>query len=109
MRQLKRPSTHTIWRLGIQTQASQYMTGDKTSRSVKVKPLKFFADYMCLQYYRNVFTGIEAAEWFMGNMQGVHTLDMAQNIGQKFLELNVFKSVNVCTEFVNRDIDSLTG
>lgn len=48
MRQLKRPSTHTIWRLGIQTQASQYMTGDKTSRSVKVKPLKFFADYMCL-------------------------------------------------------------
>lgn len=45
----------------------------------------------------------------MGNMQGVHTLDMAQNIGQKFLELNVFKSVNVCTEFVNRDIDSLTG
>lgn len=47
-------------------------------------------------YFRNVFSGADAADWFMDNMEGVHTVEAAQQIGQKFMDLGIILSIDVC-------------
>lgn len=42
------------------------------------------------RYYRNVFSGMDAAKWFVENMEGVHDLSVATPVGQKFVNLSVF-------------------
>lgn len=37
------------------------------------------------QYYRNVFTGQDAASWFQSNLEGIDDLNQAEGIGQKFV------------------------
>lgn len=46
------------------------------------------------QLVRGVFSGLDAADWFVGNMHGVTTLDEAQAVGQKFLALGLLTPVN---------------
>ena len=45
------------------------------------------------------FTGLDAADWFMENMEGVVTMEAAVKIGQKFLNLNVIAHVQSLTSF----------
>lgn len=40
-----------------------------------------------------IFTGSAAVEWFMGNMVGVSTLQSAQGVGQRLMDLNVFTEI----------------
>lgn len=46
------------------------------------------------QYHRGVFSGNVAMEWFIKNMEGVDTPELAQSVGQKFLNLDVFTSLD---------------
>jgi hypothetical protein len=46
------------------------------------------------QLVRGVFSGLDAADWFVTNMHGVSTLDEAQAVGQKFLALGLLSPVN---------------
>ncbi|EDQ88810.1 uncharacterized protein MONBRDRAFT_32632 [Monosiga brevicollis MX1] len=46
-----------------------------------------------LQAYRNVFTGADAAGWFMANMEGVATLKEAQEVGQQLIDVGIIKVV----------------
>ena len=49
--------------------------------------------HTCVKFLRGVFTGRDAADWFMANMQDVSSADIAQSIGQKFLELGLIQDV----------------
>lgn len=46
-------------------------------------------------FVRGVFSGLDAVEWFVNNMQGVQTLGAAQAVGQKFLALGLLVPVAV--------------
>jgi len=51
------------------------------------------------RFLRNVFTGADAASWFLENMEDVTSPYLAQEIGQKFMELGIFLSVLGGTSF----------
>eukprot|EP00047_Mylnosiga_fluctuans_P022700 m.124605 g.124605 ORF g.124605 m.124605 type:complete len:1235 (-) comp9354_c0_seq1:147-3851(-) len=46
------------------------------------------------QFVRGVFSGLDAVDWFMNNMQGVADLPTAQAVGQKFIALGLLTPVN---------------
>ncbi len=51
------------------------------------------------QYVRGVFSGRDAVEWFVSNMQGVQTLDAAQAVGEKFMTLGLLQPVSAIAVF----------
>lgn len=51
------------------------------------------------QYYRKVFSGETASTWFVTNMEGVESDDLAQSVGQKFLQLKVIISLSGLKKF----------
>eukprot|EP00118_Oscarella_pearsei_P004764 m.20793 g.20793 ORF g.20793 m.20793 type:complete len:1170 (+) comp28085_c0_seq1:96-3605(+) len=51
------------------------------------------------------FTGFAAAKWFMSNMEGITSLDSAQDVGQRLMDLDVFASITGAPVFVVSDSD----
>ena len=47
------------------------------------------------QMYKHAFSGNDAAAWFMNNMHGVHSVDIAASVGQRFMDLGLIASVKV--------------
>jgi ankyrin repeat protein len=57
------------------------------------------------QYHRGVFSGKTAMDWFIKNMEGVDTPELAQSVGQKFLNLDVFTSLDSNDVFCTGETD----
>lgn len=74
--------------LNIYLQALQHPTGGIKTHDVRHN----------FQYHRGVFSGYDAAEWFMENMEGITTLEAAQSVGQKFVDLCVFTGLGGSTD-----------
>ncbi|XP_064386094.1 uncharacterized protein LOC135334732 isoform X2 [Halichondria panicea] len=50
-----------------------------------------------------IFTGSECVKWFLKNMVGVTTVQAAQDVGQRLMDLNVFMEIQGRKQFVVSD------
>ncbi len=109
---LQRPTTAALGLRRSQAQPEHYQPvkaqpqGEASSINVYLQALKHPTAGIRthdvrhnFQYYRGVFSGLDAADWFMQNMEGVTTLPAAQSVGQKFVDLGVFANLNGSTNF----------